>query len=51
MERIIKALVKLKKLLLKLSQEKHSGEVIVRFFFIKGGVRNVKVSTTKDLDD
>ena len=50
MERIINSLVKLKKLLMKLHQEKHSGEVIVRFFYSKGGVRDVKVSTTKDLD-
>jgi len=50
MTKIIISLKKLERLLEKLVEEQHSGEVIIRFFFNKGGLRNVKVSTTKDLD-
>ena len=50
MSKIKISLEKLEKLLMKLGKEHHSGEVIIRFFFNKGGVRNVKVSTTRDLD-
>ena len=50
MAKIIISLQKLEKLLLKLGEEHHSGEVTVMFVFNEGGVRSVKVSTTRDLD-